>query len=141
MFLQKIPKSIISFCNYFLKLNFVSLAQNTSTNAPGFGGSCSSSLFCLTEYYSPTFLEWRENRICKLKSKEIQMPAPFKFFIVEEVMSSSLIAFEFEFTGEGESPFIPSHSKVLKSFKFHTSFNHSRKQTNKLIIILTFQNL
>ena len=61
------------------------------------------------------------------------MQTPFKFFIVEEVMSSSLIALEFEFTGEGESHFIPSHSKVFFE-KFQTSLKfQSLNQTNKQI--------
>ena len=51
MFFQKIPKSIISFCNYFLKLNFgLFLAQNISMNARGF----------LEGHVPPLFLAWQE---------------------------------------------------------------------------------
>ena len=37
---------------------------------------------------------------------------------------------EFEFTGEGESHFIPSHSKVSEKFQISHKFQ-SLKQTNK----------
>ena len=37
---------------------------------------------------------------------------------------------EFEFTGEGESHFIPSHSKVFEKFQISHKFQ-SLKQTNK----------
>ena len=74
----------------------------------------------------------------------IQMQTPFKFIIVEEVMSSSLFAFKrlnLNSSEMGKVILFPLIRKFLKSFKFHTSFNHSSKQTNNLIIILRFQNL
>jgi len=59
--------------------------------------------------------------------------SPFKFFIVEEVMSSSLFAFKrlnLNSSEMGKVILFPLIQKFLKSFKFHTSFNHSSKQTN-----------
>ena len=54
---------------------------------------------------------------------------------------SDLYRMKLEFKRKWESHFIPSHSKVLKSFKLHSSFYDSNKQTINLIILLTFQNL
>ena len=130
MFFQKIPKIIISFCNYFLKLNFgFFLAQNISMNGPGFWRVIFLRSFLRARILSGHFLGEEKYRSKGKYFERIQMQTPFKFFIVEEVMSSSLITFEFEFTGEGESHFIPSHSKVLKSFQISLKFQ-SLKQTN-----------
>ena len=68
--------------------------------------------------------------------ERIQMQTPFKFFIVEEVMSSSLFAFKrlnLNSPEKGKVILFPLIQKFLKSFKFHTSFNHSSKQKNKQI--------
>ena len=75
----------------------------------------------------------KTNRNAKENFEEFKCKSPFKFFIVEEVMSSSLITFEFEFTGEGESHFIPSHSKVFEKFQTPLKFqllNQTNKQSN-----------
>ena len=48
---------------------------------------------------------------------------------------------EFEFTGEGESHFIPSHSKVFEKFQISLKFqslNQTNKQSNNYFNIPKF---
>ena len=115
-----------------------------SKEYPRFGGSCSSSLSCLARIIFGVFLGEEKYRSKGKYLKEFKCKTPFKFFIVEEVMSSSLIAFNWmnlNLPEKGKVISFPLIQKFLKSFKLHSSFTHSIKQTNNLIIILTFQNL
>ena len=135
MFFQKIPKSIISFCNYFLKLNFgFFLAQNISMNGPGFW----RVMFLLS--FSPAWqdivpdIPWvKKKQNAKQKSKEIQMPPWFKFFIVEEVMSYSLFPFKslnFNSPEKGKVILFPLIQKFWKVSNFtQVSITQANKQT------------
>ena len=120
------------------------MAQNISMNGPGFWRVIFLRSFLRARILSGHFLGEEKYRSKGKYFERIQMHTPFKFFIVEEVMSSSLFAFKrlnLNSSEMGKVILFPLIQKFLKSFKFHTSFNHSSKQTNNLIIILTFQNL
>ena len=98
-------------------------------------------MFLLSRMYFPAFLARRKRMERQNNSMQI---SPFKFFIVEEVMSSSLFAFKrlnLNSSEMGKVILFPLIQKFLKSFKFHSSFNHSNKQKINLIILLAFQNL
>ena len=103
-----------------------------------FFGGChvTSSLSCLASILSGKKLWLKscaKNKIqIKNQRKKNQMPHSFKFFIVEEVMLSSLTDFKWmnlNSKEKWESHFIPSHSKVLKKFQIPLKFQ-SLKQTN-----------
>ena len=139
-FSEKIPYAIFSFCNYFHDKTLAFLAQNISKVPLVLEGHIPPLFLACKKLFPGSSCTKKTNK----NAKEFKCKSPFKFFIVEEVMLSSLTDFTWMNLNSKENVKVilfPLIQKFLKSFKLHSSFNHSSKQTNNLIIILTFQNL